>query len=87
MLLRCTRTFETRETGVPYTVSEGTVWQRSSHKVAMGGYEIAVMDKVESGRYTDTAQIRVERLVDHFELVPPGEIGMEIGPSVPMGRC
>lgn len=74
MLLRCTEPFETRESGVPYVFERDTVWQRTGHKVAMGGYELAVMEKVERGQYTDVAEVRTEKLADHFDCIPWDEV-------------
>lgn len=76
MLLRCTDSFETRESGVPFQIDKDTVWQRTGHKIAMGGYELAVMERLESGKYTDVAEVRIEKLADHFDCVPWEEVAV-----------
>lgn len=74
MLLRCTETFTTRESGYEQEVAEGTVWQRTGAEVAHGGYELAVVTQVVDGRYAERRlRVRTSRLTECFEVVPWSE--------------
>ncbi len=83
MLLRCKTTFETRESGIPLEVEKGTVWMKTSHSIARGGYELVNLKEVDAtivppakGRFTGvTAKVRIERLED-FEVVGMYEISV-----------
>lgn len=79
MLRRCTETFETREGGYPFEIEKGTVWQATKMDVADGGYEIAIIERVEGGAYVDVQRVRLDRLGTNFEAVPRDEIAYPIG--------
>ena len=86
MILRCRADFETREpSGVPFTIREGTVWQRTRYEYAMGGYELAVLEEIRDGAYTgNQCTVRAERLLDDtFDDVPPTQCSVPIGCAVP----
>ena len=73
------RTFETREGGYPFEIEKGTVWQATKMDVADGGYEIAIIERVEGGAYVDVQRVRLDRLGTNFEAVPRDEIAYPIG--------
>ena len=82
MLIRCTKTFETREGGYPVTVDEGSVWYKATHRHVPGGYELIVLERVERGEFMgEVVQVRLERLADSFESVPLSECAVPIGCS------
>lgn len=71
LLLRCVREFTTRESGVPFTVMEGTVWFKVGFDIVPGGYEVTLLEKVNGGALTGVvAKVRDERVTDCFETVP-----------------
>ncbi len=72
LLLRCIREFTTRENGgIPFTVSEGTVWYRKGVDYAPGGYEIVVMEQVVGGELNGvTAMMRTRYATECFDPVP-----------------
>ena len=71
MLLKCVREFTTRESGFPFTLTEGTVWYKATFEYAPGGYEIVVLEKVASGKFTGVvARVRYERISECFESIP-----------------
>ena len=71
MLLKCIRKFTTRESGFPFTLAEGTVWYKATYEYALGGYEIAVLEKVAGGAFTGVmARVRAERIGECFESIP-----------------
>lgn len=81
MLKRCIKTFETREGGYAREVEKGTVWQETMMDIADGGYELAVIERIEDGAYVDQVRIRLDKLNDreYFEVVPRDEIAYPIG--------
>lgn len=82
MLLRCVREFTTRETGVPFTIMEGTVWYKASFDVQRGGYEDVVLEQMDGAMFTGIiAKVRLERVNEYFEPVPLHEC------PEPIGRC
>lgn len=85
MLLRCTTPFETREGASPRTIDEGTVWYMATQRHPLGGYEVAVLERVDGGAWTgDIAMVRLEMLspsIGLFELVPLSECPEPIGCS------
>ena len=71
LLLKCVREFTTRESGVPFTIMEGTVWFKKSFDIAPGGYELTVLEKVDGALFTGIcAKVRDERVMECFESVP-----------------
>ena len=87
MIIRCTKTFETREGGTPATVDEGTVWYKATHRVAPGGYELMVLERVEGGAFMgEVVQVRLDRIADSFEAVPPADCVVPVGCSELGGR-
>lgn len=71
LLLKCVREFTTRESGVPFTIMEGTVWFKKSFDIAPGGYEVTVLEKVNGGAWTGIkAKVRDERITECFVTVP-----------------
>lgn len=71
MLYRCTEPFTTTEGGIPTEIEEGSVWFEIGVDIVDGGYEVAVLERVEDGVWTGIqAMVRLERTVDCFEMVP-----------------
>ena len=70
MLLRCKETFVTREFGYPRTVAKGETYFKTGETVVWGGYECAVMRRVEDGRLGTRVLVRLDRIFDNFETVP-----------------
>jgi hypothetical protein len=82
MLLRCIKSFETREGGVARTIDEGTVWYKARHDIARGGYELVIIERVEGGAFTGVmATVRLDKVMDPelFEPVPPSQETVPIG--------
>lgn len=84
MLKRCTETFETREDGWGRSIEAGTVWQVTRMDIADGGYELAVITRVEDGEYREEALVRLDRLTTNFETIPRDAIAY---PTLSFGQA
>lgn len=74
LVLKCIKTFATRELGYERVVEEGTRWYRHSDRIVHGGYEDVNLLRVDDGRITDDlVLVRIERLSECFEQVPLAE--------------
>lgn len=90
LLLKCTKEFTTRESGIPFTVMAGTVWFKRSFDIAPGGYELTVLEQVNGGAFTGVcAKVRDERVTECFESVPLRECPepVEVGNGCCNGDC
>lgn len=84
MIFRCKEAFETREGGRRATIDKDTVWMASNTLPAMGGYELVLMEEIDTsnGTYTGAqAKIRLNRLSTNFDKVPMDDIYVPTGCS------
>ena len=77
MIFRCKEDFETREDGRRTHIDKDTVWMASNALPAMGGYELALIEEIDTEKGCKTgmnAKIRLNRLSTNFDKVPMDDI-------------
>lgn len=77
MIFRCKEPFETREDGRRTYIDKDTVWIASNAIPAPGGYELMLVEEIDTsnGRKTGAnAKIRMNRLSTNFDKVPMDDI-------------
>ena len=77
MIFRCKEPFETREDGHRTYIDKDTVWIASSAMPAPGGYELMLVEEIDTTKGVKTganAKIRMNRLSTNFDKVPMDDI-------------
>lgn len=77
MIFRCKEPFETREDGRRTHIDKDTVWIASNAIPAPGGYELMLMEEIDTTKGVKTganAKIRMNRLSTNFDKVPMDDI-------------
>jgi hypothetical protein len=77
MIFRCKEDFETREDGRWVHIDKDTVWLASNALPTIGGYELVMIEEIDTERGTKTgmsAKIRLNRLSTNFDKVPMDDI-------------